>query len=471
VGRRPDRGAAALAKAGPVDYRRSVCGLEHGGPMRSLLLQIALLSGLLLPSGAEARRMGVYDYPFVSALAATVAATPPANQTTLLGAAQIAEHRESRYLDVFPDRKTPPVFWYLDRGMPYEVLKQNRPRAPLFFVIGGTGAGADSVKSQMMANVLFQAGFHVVTVASPTHPSFIVTASSSGVPGYLEDDAHDLYRVMDLIADDLADEIGITDFYVGGYSLGGTHTAYVSYIDAQEKRFDFRRAVIINPAVSLYNSVNILDSMVDKHLRDDPDAVDRFLDHIFDQVIALYNVKDQIDFTDPAFLYRAYTFLEPPERELELLIGVVFRLTSSDMAFTSDVMTNAAYVVPKNARLTATTSLTDVMIQGMRLNFVNYFDDVYVPFRQARAPGITRQQLIDQASLYPIEHHLRTDPRVVLLGTADDVILSRGEVAWLEDVFGDRSRIFPTGGHCGSMDQREFVHTMLELIFAPGARS
>ncbi len=328
-----------------------------------------------------------------------------------------------------------------------------------------------SSKSQTLANSLFQAGFHVVTLPSPTHPSFIVTASSTGVPGYLENDARDLYRVMGMIADDLKDEIGITDYYVGGYSLGGTHTAYVSYIDAQEKRFNFKKAVVINPAVNLFNSVKILDSMVDKHLRKDPDAVDRFLDHIFDQVIALYSVKDNIDFTDNAFLYRAYTVLEPPEQELELLIGVTFRLTSNDMAFTSDVMTNAAYVVPKNARLTATTSLTDVMIQGMRLNFVDYIDAIYIPYMQSRYPGSTRDQLIAEASLQPIERYLRTDPRVVLVGTADDIILSRAEVAWLEDVFGDRARIFPTGGHCGSMDQREFVRTILELIVTPEARS
>ena len=311
----------------------------------------------------------------------------------------------------------------------------------------------------------------MVTLPSPTHPSFMVTASSTSVPGNLEEDAHDLYRVMGMIADDLKDEIGITDYYVGGYSLGGTHTAYVSYIDAQEKRFNFKKAVVINPSVNLYNSVNVLDNMVDKHLRHDPEAVDRFLDHIFDQVIALYSVKDNIDFTDNSFLYRAYTVLEPPEQELELLIGVTFRLTSNDMAFTSDVMTNAAFVVPKNAQLTATTSLTDVMIQGMRLNFVNYFDGVYVPFMQRRTPGISRELLVEQAGLYPIERYLRTDPRVVLLGTADDIILSRAEVAWLEDVFGDRARIFPTGGHCGSMDQRQFVRTMLELLVAPEARS
>ena len=88
------------------------------------------------------------------------------------------------------------MFWYYASGMPYTVLKQTRPRAPLFFIIGGTGAGHDSAKSHGLANVLYQAGFHVVSLASPTHSSFIVTASEDSVPGQLEHDASDLYRVM-----------------------------------------------------------------------------------------------------------------------------------------------------------------------------------------------------------------------------------------------------------------------------------
>ena len=52
--------------------------------MRSLLLRMALVAGLLTPAIAQARFMGVYDYPFVSPLAATVAATPPANQAPQL---------------------------------------------------------------------------------------------------------------------------------------------------------------------------------------------------------------------------------------------------------------------------------------------------------------------------------------------------------------------------------------------------
>jgi hypothetical protein len=432
--------------------------------MRSLMLRAALPLALLAPVGAEARYVGVYDYPFVSALAATVAATPPANRAPLLPEERLAEIAETRYLRVFPARAVPPVFWFFERGMPYTVLKQPNRRAPLFFLIGGTGAGHDSAKSLRLANILYRAGYHVVSLPNPTHTSFIVTASAESVPGRLEADARDLYRVMGLIDDELRDEMEVSGYEVGGYSLGGTHSAFVSYIDEQAKRFRFRKAVVINPSVSLYNSANLLDRMFDRHLGTDPASVTRFVDQLFQQVVALYSVNTNVDFTDTGSLYRAYTILQPAERELELLIGLAFRLTSTDMSFASDVMTNAGYVVPKNAALTATTSLTNVLLAGLRLNFVDYFDDVYIPYYRQRQPGVTRDELIARASLRRIEPYLRSSGRVVMLGTEDDVILAPGEVAWLEDVFGERARIFPTGGHCGSIDQREFVAAMFELL-------
>ena len=208
------------------------------------------------------------------------------------------------------------------------------------------------------------------SLPSPTHPSFIVTASSDSVPGQLDRDARDLYRVMGMIADDLADEIGISSYYVGGYSLGGTHAAFVSELDAREKRFNFKKAVVINPAVgALQFGQPARQHGPPKSGRRTVMRVAEFTEHLFDQVGILYNSVDQVNFGDPAFLFQAYATLEPPERELELLIGLTFRLTSNDMAFTSDVMTNAGYVVPKNAQLTATTSLTDVLIDGFGPEF------------------------------------------------------------------------------------------------------
>ena len=74
-------------------------------------------------------------------------------------------------------------------------------------LIAGTGASYDGGKNTNMARAFYQAGFHVVSISSPTHMNFIVAANSSGVPGHAYQDAEDLYRVMERIWDTLKDRI------------------------------------------------------------------------------------------------------------------------------------------------------------------------------------------------------------------------------------------------------------------------
>lgn len=432
--------------------------------MRRAVTSALLAVLLLLPAVARAEFRGAYAYPFVDPLAATVAQTPQANQAKLPSEARINQIAEIRYVRPFPNRKLPEIFWYNREGMPYWFLKQPFPDAPLAFNIGGTGAGADAQTSRLLARALYSVGFHVVSIPSPTHPSFITTASETMIPGRMQNDAADIYRVMRMIDADLKGEIKPTGYYVLGFSLGGTHTGFVAELDSRLHAFDFKRALMINPSVDLINSLHILDNMLDKYVRQDPHAVRNFLDGIFSQIVANSNPNDQINLTDDNLVYRAYTTLEPSERELEMVIGFVFRLSSNDIAFTSDVMTNAGYIVPKNAVIRIPTTLTDVFVKGFGLNFEDYFDGVYVPYYAKRYPGLTREDMIKQASLRAIEGFLRKDQRVRVISNEDDIILSRGEPQWLNQVFGARAQIFPTGGHGGNLAQRDVVHTMLQLL-------
>ena len=151
------------------------------------------------------------------------------------------------------------------------------------------------------------------------------------------------------------EQVPITDVVVTGYSLGATHAAYLAKLDDEKKRIGFKKALMLNPPVSLYTSIKALDRLVEKHLRTDPASLRAFLDRLFEQFAGVYTQSEEVDLTDD-FLFRVYLTLEPQDSELEQLIGIVFRLTANDMAFTSDVMTNAGYVVPKDAHLTQTTS-------------------------------------------------------------------------------------------------------------------
>src|SRR5512139_3649592 len=145
-----------------------------------------------------------YAFPVSNRFAATILGSPPELQAELPAEipARIGE------VTVFPDRQVPAVLW-LGNRLSYRYSLQEGP-APLVFIIAGTGANHQASKMVLMQKVLYQAGSHVVGLASPTHPNFLVAASSHGVPGLLAEDAADLYRVMRLIRRQLEGKAAIT---------------------------------------------------------------------------------------------------------------------------------------------------------------------------------------------------------------------------------------------------------------------
>jgi hypothetical protein len=398
----------------------------------------------------EEERLGLYDFPFVNPFAATVVGTPASYRATLPRRISVDEMA----IRVFEDRQTPEVFWYNDR-LRFSLARQNH-RAPLIFNIAGTGAGHNSNLMGVLQRAFYQAGFHVISLPSPTHSNFIVSASSTGVPGRVEDDAADLYRVMQLAYERVKGRIEVSEFYLTGYSLGGWQAAFVAHLDEQEQAFDFSKVLMINPPVSLFSSIRILDQMLIDNVPGGTAGIDDFFERVFNAFVEVYKDHEFTNFGED-FLYRAYTTRQPNDEDLAALIGLAFRLSSNNMVLTSDVMSRSGYVVPKSLELTSRSSLTKFFKVGMRLTFEDYLDQLFYPYFKARDPSLTLEDLIDEASLERIEDYLIHSPKIGLLTNEDDIILAPGEIDYLREVFGERAKIFPTGGHCGNLAHRHVI--------------
>ena len=421
--------------------------------MRSrFLMCLALVLALAVPAGAGAKD---YDFPIADPFAATIVGTPPAWRADLPERVRL----QVRELVVFPDRKVPDVFWYTKR-LRFGFLAQNK-KAPLAFVIAGTGAGHDAEKVKILVKIFDKIGFHVITLSSPTFQNFIVNASTTGVPGLITDDAADLYRVMQLAYAQVKDQIEVTGFDLTGYSLGAAQAAFVAKLDETEHAFDFKRVLMINPPVSLYNSALILDRMLDDNT---PDGVGVFFNRALAAVAKAYVEEEDTLSLNGDFLYTVYRRRQPTAETLRATIGIAFRLSSANLAFTSDVMTKAGYIAPKRPPLTPTTSLTEFGIVAMGSTFKDYIDDLFYPYFKARDPQITLDDLIEITSLHSIESYLRASPKIGLMHNADDIIMAPGEIAYLQQVFGNRAVIYPRGGHCGNMDHRDNVAHMIDFF-------
>jgi hypothetical protein len=342
-------------------------------------------------------------------------------------------------------------------------LVQQDHRAPLIFNIAGTGAGHNTSSMKVLEKAFYQAGFHVISLPSPTHANFIVTASSTGVPGRVEDDAADLYRVMALAYQHVKDRIDVSEFYLTGYSLGGMQAAFVSHLDEERKAFNFAKVLLINPPVSLHNSIQVLDHMLTDNIPGGNDGIDDYIERTLNSFIEVYKAHEFTNFGED-FIYRAYTTQEPDKEELAAVVGLSFRFFSSNMAFTSDVMSQSGYVVPRSMELTTSTSLTKHFKVSLQLSFEDYLNELLYPYFKDKDPTLTREKLIEEGSLRQIEGYLIRARKIGLMTNEDDIILAPGEIDYLKNVFGERARIFPTGGHFGNLPQRHVISSITKFF-------
>lgn len=415
-----------------------------------------VLCGMILLFGSTLTH--AYDYPDLSPLAATVVGTPLNLKAKVPRDIPIEEME----LTVHPERTVPDVLWY-DETLRYSFVPQDGP-APFLFMIAGTGAAYNSPKMMMLQRAFYQAGFHVLCLSSPTHPSFIAAASTTGIPGHLLDDSRDLYNVMSLAWLQLQlDDIEVTDFYVTGYSLGAAQAAFVSHLDENRQVFNFRKVLMINPPVNLYTSALILDEMLHENIPGGLNNFQPFFDEVFQAFSEEYRQGDFVNFSGD-FLYAAYQRRQPPDSKFAALIGLSFRLSAANMIFTSDVFTNSGYIKPKHLVLSPSDSVTDYFKVTGRISFENYFEELFAPYFQRRYPSLTKAALIESLGLKGIEDYLRQSRKIGLVHNTDDVILGSGDLGYFQHVFGARAKIFPRGGHCGNIDHKDVVAFMIDFF-------
>ena len=414
------------------------------------LIPIACL--VLLPLQDVAADEG-YGYPIPGSYEATILGTP----AKLMPELPVKMRTRNLVLTVIPERKKPPIFFY-DEGLRCTLAYQKQ-RAPLVFLIAGTGAGAQSAKQMAMMRALYKAGFHVITLPSPTTANFIISASQSSVPGDLTEDSADLYRVMETAWNEVKGDIQVSSFHLGGYSQGAIQAASVAKLDEERRVFNFRKVLMVNPPVSVYDSAARFEELLQRV----PGGAKKqgvFFNTMLRKFSEFYRTGNYVAINDD-FLYAIYTEQLFSQEETAGLIGLTYRINLAGLIFASDVMTNSGYVVPKNRVLAPTDSLSDYFLVSTHLSFFDYFDEYFYPHFQKRRPGLTKQEFIESQSLRSIEGYLKSSPKFGLMANENDFILSGEDLEYLRQLFGERAKIYPRGGHLGNL---EYIDNMAYIV-------
>ncbi|HLZ98205.1 MAG TPA: hypothetical protein VKP66_09645, partial [Steroidobacteraceae bacterium] len=323
--------------------------------MRRIVCIIAA-AGLAVPTAAFANQaafaQGDADEVFVSpaasgpptgladsaALRATVYGTPPGDIAPMPAKVPLVEIN----MRMPWSRPVPDVFWF-DRDLRVWFSSQDKP-APLAIVISGTGGDGNTSVLSILRGALYGAGYHVLTMPSPTFPGFIVSTSSTGVAGDLVQDGHDLYSAMQRIIGHLPGKVRITDIDILGYSLGGANAGVVKSIDAREHKLNIHRAVMIEPPVSLFASVERLDRLFAMSIGSGDAGVERLYQKIYLQLANLYRASDRVR-VDENFLLTAAAAVLNSDAEFSAAIALTFRIDLMNLFFAGDLYAGTGVVV------------------------------------------------------------------------------------------------------------------------------
>ena len=355
----------------------------------------------------------------------------------------------------------PDVFWYASK-FKFSFSKQKNKKAPLIFVLAGTGSDYSTTRVKFMQRIFHDAGYHTIAISSQMSQQFMISASSNSVPGLLLEDNKDIYKAMKLAYNKIKDQVDVTDFYIMGYSLGGSNAAVLSYIDEKEKAFNFKRVFMVNPPVNLYDSAVKLDKYLDDYTGGKSAGIERLLNTTLARVKG--GLTSEYANIGADTIYEIVKGDILSETEKKAYIGLAFRLTSTDLNFISDFITKSHIYTKNPEKVDKFTNMKEYFKAVNFATFEDYVNKIGFPYYKKYNKDFTIEDLKREASLRVIEDYLRTSPKIAAVTNADELILNEKDIDYLKDIFKHRLIIYPKGGHCGNMFYKENVDVMLKFI-------
>jgi hypothetical protein len=397
-------------------------------------------------------------------LRATVFGTPPQDMASLPAKVPLSEINAE-----LPWRLPVPQILWFDAKLRVWLSAQDKP-APLAIVISGTGGDGNTKTISVLRAALYGAGYHVLTMPSPTSPGFIVSASSTGVAGDLTRDGKDLYAAMQEIIAHLPRRVRITDIDVVGYSLGGANAAIVKSIDATEHKLKIHRVVMINPPVSLFSSIGRLDRLFAATIGPGDQAVELLYRRLYAQIANLYRASDRLEL-DENFLLSAGAATLKTDADFSAAIALTFRLQLVDMFFIGDLYAKTGVLTDPLHPPRVSDSLEGVQRDLRAKPFADYFTQVFAPYYLKHRPDATSASLIASNRLDVITDALRDDGDYYAQTTDNDLIINKRELTWLQATLGPRIIVYDHGGHLGEVGDRQQVADMLDMLSGSWPRS
>jgi len=338
------------------------------------------------------------------------------------------------------------------------LYRQSHP-APLLFIVAGVGSTPFFGVAPYLASVFYRENFHVVILPSPMSWNFALSASRTGAPGYVPEDARDLYTIMQRTLEMLKDryDLRITKIDFMGLSLGGLEGAFLSVIEADEKKIGIEKYLLVNPPIDLAYAVNKLDewtALGNKFGRDKSQEIVSKAIAIVDSFSG--EKQDNPEIFDQ-FIKKFATFTK---EEIQFLAAQSLQSQLPELIYATQAIDDQKILsAPKN-------EMRKRLEEAKGLTLTDYNEKIGLPLwrQQAAEPQANLESFIERGSLTHTLDRLRGNPKVHIMHNADDILINRKSIEELKETLRDRVILYPYGGHLGNLWYPENKRDALKIL-------
>ncbi len=331
--------------------------------------------------------------------------------------------------------------------------------APLLFILPGVGANPFFGVAPYLASFFYRENFHVVILPSPMSWNFALSASRSGAPGYVPEDARDLYTIMQRTLVTLKEryDLRITTIDFIGLSLGALEGAFLSVIESNEKKIGIEKYLLVNPPVNLAYAVEKLDewtALGKKFGRDKSQE-------IVSMAIGIVDSFSEEKQDDPEIFDRFIKkFAIFTKEEMQFLVAQSLQSQLPELVYVSQVIHD------QNVLSAPKDEMRKRLEEAKGLTLTDYNDKIGLPLwrQQTGEPQANLESFIERGSLTRILDRLRGNPKVHIMHNADDILINRKAIEGLKETLREQVILYPYGGHLGNLWYPQNKQDALEIL-------
>lgn len=332
------------------------------------------------------------------------------------------------------------------KELPIRFWKSSQPATKgLFLILPGTGGGASSGISNVLAELVAGLGYDSLILANPFSPEFQKSFSSDGLIGLPQKDAVDAHRMLEAAVELYQRNQGRPrKLFLMGSSLGGLYTILEN---GQAPSLPFDKLIALNPPVSLGYAMDRLDDMIRLSLRN----ADSVPDLHFELIWAYLQAQEGISREGVEAIRM---FLPAEEEKGQKVIGESFQ--QSLKAITKGLFAASPDFFDGDRRRRIEGSLRSV-------TFEKYIGYAGAALDRRGGTSMNFSALLQGAGL---NHALKSarNSKIHVITSADDFLLRPGDLANLEEALGSRLHVFEAGGHCGNYWTASFKKALAGIL-------